>query len=239
MFANEPAVPHSSHTERGITGFAAAATGVDSMSDVLRVAVVDDHVTLADLLVRALDSEPGLSAVGSAHDGAEARELVERTRPDVLVMDVGLHEEDGLDLTAELLQDNPGMRVVVLTAQSSGDLVHRAVAAGAASLIPKTGSLDELVSAVRNAPRNGLSVHPELLQCLVSEPRRVVGKPALTAREADVLRLMAEGVPARQIGRTLGISEHTVRGHIKKLLLKLNAHSQLEAVAEATRRGWV
>ena len=201
----------------------------------VRVVVVDDHATVSELLARALDAEPGLACVGTASNAASALALVDAEQPDAVVMDVQLGDDDGIDTTAQLLARHPDVRVVVLTARTDHDLVQRTAAAGACALLPKDGSLDDLLRALRTASQGGLMVHPQLLRELVTaRPRE---SPSMTDREHEVLRLLHEGRTVRQIAAVLTISEHTARGHVKKVLQKLGAHSQLEAVAIATRLG--
>jgi len=204
---------------------------------VLRVVVIDDHSTFSELLSRALDSEPDVVCVGTAASAETGEALVHATRPDAVVMDVQLGRGDGLELTARLSAVYPELRIIVLTAHTDTTLVQRAAGAGACALMPKDGLLDEVLTALRGAPRGGLSVHPQMLRSLVTVPAQREQVAALTDREVDVLRLLNQGRSAREIAAALFISEHTVRGHIKKVLMKLDAHSQLEAVAIAHRRG--
>jgi DNA-binding NarL/FixJ family response regulator len=203
--------------------------------DDVRVAVVDDHATVSELLARALQGEPGLTCVGTASNADRAFALVAAERPDAVVMDVQLGDDDGIETTARLLEQHPGLRVVILTARTDQDLVQRTAAAGACALLPKDGSLDDLLRALRTAASGGLMVHPQLLRELVTgRPKET---PSMTDRELEVLRLLHQGRTVRQIAGVLTISEHTARGHVKKVLQKLGAHSQLEAVAMATRLG--
>ena len=110
-----------------------------------RVLVVDDHRTFTDLVVLALAAEPDLDCVGAAHDADSARAMVQQHAPDVILMDVNLGAQDGLDLTAELVAAHPGLRVVVLTAHGDAAVMRRAATAGACALLPKDGSLPELL----------------------------------------------------------------------------------------------
>lgn len=207
-----------------------------------RVLVVDDHRTFADLLALGLDAEPDFECVGTAHTIEEGIARALSLRPDVVMMDVQLGSEDGIEATAELTRLMPEMRVVVLTAHASHTLLERSAAAGACCLLPKDGSLDELLVAVRSSRRDGFVVHPSLLKRLVVPAQERRSPPAqqvapLTQREDEVLQLLAEGMDARAIGRQLGISLNTCRGYVRSLLMKLDAHSQLEAVAVAKRNG--
>ena len=209
----------------------------------IRVLVVDDHCTFAELVVVALAHEDDLDCVGAAHDADRARRMVQELAPDVILMDVNLGDQDGLDLTAELVAAHPGLRVVVLTAHADGAAMRRAAAAGACALLPKDGSLPDLLNGLRSARPGGFVVHPTLLRTLVTEERTAAEaagpQPVLTPRELLVLQLLAEGRDTRSIAHELKISVNTCRGYVKNVLMKLDAHSQLEAVVIAGRHGLV
>lgn len=217
------------------------ALGASDARPPVTVLVVDDHQTFTDLVRMALDAEPDLECVGTAHTVAVARVLAARHRPDVVLMDVNLKSDDGLDLTAELLAARPELRVVVLTAHGDKRVMKRAAVAGACALLPKDGSLPELLASLRGARAGEFRVHPALLHALVVEdpdPGPLAGTgPSLTPRERRVLELLAQGRDVRGIARELAISVHTCRGYVKALLSKLGAHSQLEAVAAARAQG--
>jgi DNA-binding NarL/FixJ family response regulator len=205
------------------------------------VLVVDDQRTFADLLAIALGAEPDFTCVGTSPSVAKAMVLAAELRPDLVIMDVRLADGDGVAATAELTRIYPELRVVVLTAHTDTTLMQRAADAGACALLPKDGSFPDMLTALRAARRGGLVIHPSLLRALVAERprRRSDALPALTRRERDVLRMLAAGSDARAIAKGLGISLNTYRGHVKSLLLKLNAHSQLEAVVIAMNYGLV
>lgn len=204
------------------------------------VLVVDDHTTFSDLLAMALDREPDLTCVGTAASVTEAFLKVDERRPDLVIMDVRLGEGDGVTATAELTRIYPELRVVILTAHIDTALMQRAADAGACCLLPKDGSFSDLLEALRSSRREGLIVHPTLLKALImSQPQRDVTIPSLTRREREVLKMLADGLDARAIAKNLAISVNTCRGYVKNLLLKLDAHSQLEAVVIATNRGLV
>ena len=204
------------------------------------VVVVDDHRTFSDLLAMALGAEPDFECVGKATSVATALAMVEDLRPDLVLMDVRLGDGDGVAATAELTRSYPDLRVVVLTAHADLALMKRAADAGACCLLPKDGSLPDMLEALRRSRRGGITVHPELLKALtMSAPPQMPQLPTLTRREHDVLMKLAIGLDARAIAKHLGISVNTCRGYVKSLMLKLGAHSQLEAVVIATTNGLV
>lgn len=204
------------------------------------VLVVDDHSTFAELLALALDSEPDLHCVAVAADRATAIEAAREHAPDIAVVDLLLGREDGISLAAELASLRPGIRVVILTAHADQIVMRRASAAGVCGLLAKNGSLNDLLNTLRSARPGGFIVDPQLLQRLVStRDNTPVDLPSLTPREQEVLELLADGQDARTAARSMGISLHTCRSYIKNVLAKLDAHSQLEAVATATRVGIV
>ncbi|GAB3245612.1 response regulator transcription factor [Alteromonas gracilis] len=208
----------------------------------LGVLVVDDHRTFADLVSRALDAEAGLHCLGTATTGAEAIAAIAQTAPDVILMDVDLGGEHGIDVTRDILARWPALPVVVLTGQADAAVMHAAAAAGACALVAKNGALDDLLDAIRAAHVGGMYVHPDLLVTLVGTERRTpvrVVAPELTPRESDVLHELARGQQVAQIARRLGMSVHTCRGHVKSILAKLGAHSQLEAVVVAGSLGLI
>ena len=213
---------------------------VSAVPTTTTVVVVDDHRTFSDLLAMALEREPDLSCVGTAAEVSEALAIVERLRPDLVLMDVHLGDGDGIVATAELTQRYPELRVVVLSAHIDTALMLRAADAGACALLPKDGFLSDMLTALRTSRRGGFAVHPALLATLITAPPPVSAPPALlTRRENDVLGLMALGQDARAIAKNLRISTSTCRGYVQNVLVKLGAHSQLEAVVIATNHGLV
>jgi DNA-binding NarL/FixJ family response regulator len=218
-----------------------------------RILVVDDHRTFAELLTLGLESQPDLTCVGHAQNCDEAFRLVREVEPDLVIMDLQLGQEDGVAATRHLVHEYPGLAVVVLTAHADTRHLARAAAAGACAFVSKTGALAEILATVRAARPGQLLLDPELLSALAVPNNRTEGaadsdeEPTsatrdapvidVTPRERQVLELLGQGMDARVIARTLGISLHTSRGHVKSLLAKLHAHSQLEAVVNATRAG--
>jgi DNA-binding NarL/FixJ family response regulator len=206
-----------------------------------RVLVVDDHRTFAELLSKALDAESDLECVGHAQDSAEAITAVLRLRPDVVLMDVHLPDRDGISTTAELVRDDPDLKVLILTAHASLADIERAAAAGASGFLAKDGSLTEVLGGLRTARRGSLILPDGLLDRLsaVGESDPSMDHWQLTPRELEVLELLGHGRDPRGIAKDLGVSLNTCRGYVKAVLAKLGVHSQLEAVVVATRAGLI
>ena len=210
-----------------------------------RVALIDDHQTLLDLLTFAMASEDDIEVVGTATTAADGQRLVDRTRPDVVLLDFALPDVDGVTLAAALVDRHPDIRVVMLTASEDADLISRAATAGASGFVAKSGALDQVLDAVRSARNGSMIVDPVFLARLGSAGRRqqpapdqgAPRRPVLTPREQEVLELLGRGKDPRTIARELSISLHTCRGYVKSTLAKLDCHSQLEAVVTAGRLG--
>jgi len=212
----------------------------DDVPSPIRVLIVDDHEVLGDSLSRVLDEEPDMVAVGLAQSLAQARTRVATNAPDVLLLDRRLPDGDGVDAIAELRELRPSMSVVVLTASAGDDVLVRAIEAGAAGFVSKTRGLQEVTSAVRAAAAGEAVISPEMLSRLLPKLRRGGGPdPDLTRREQEVLEMLARGLSNAAIAEELHVSVHTVRNHIANLSAKLGAHSKLEALSIAVRRGLV
>jgi DNA-binding NarL/FixJ family response regulator len=207
----------------------------------MRVLVVDDHQTFADLLSLALSSEPDLECVGTAGSAAQAVAMAVEVRPDVVVMDIQMPGQDGLAATRQLRERLPDAVIVVVSAHRDPTWVLRATQAGASAFVPKNGSLTEMLDVLRRARIGGMLVAASAFATAVAvEPDGTAApRVELTQRERDVLGCLSRGMAPKAIARVLGISLHTCRGYVKSLLAKLNAGSQLEAVVTAQRLGLI
>jgi DNA-binding NarL/FixJ family response regulator len=207
----------------------------------LRVLVVDDHGTFAELLTAAIDLEPDLVSVGYAPSGGSAVAMYAELRPDVVLMDPQLPDMDGFAAAAQIVAMNPEARVIVLTAHVTATAVATAAASGVCGFLSKEGKLEDLLKTVRTAKPGSLAVDPALVTRLFDQPPpagRALARP-LSKRELSVLVGMADGKRVTSIAYELRISSHTCRRHVKNLLSKLGARSQLEAVIIAVRIGLV
>jgi DNA-binding NarL/FixJ family response regulator len=213
----------------------------DGVDTPLRVLVVDDHQTFADLLSLALSSEPDLHCVGTAGSAAEAVAMAAELRPDVVVMDIEMPRQDGLAATRRLREVLPELVIVVVTAHRDPQWVLRATQAGASAFVPKNGSLPEMLDVLRRARNGGMLVAASAFGSSTPMAERAPAAPRveLTQRERDVLHCLNRGMAPKAIARVLGISLHTCRGYVKSLLSKLGVSSQLEAVVTAQRLGLI
>jgi DNA-binding NarL/FixJ family response regulator len=210
-----------------------------------RVLIVDDHLAFAEAVAIAIDLQGDLECVGATPNIEEALRLVRDRSPDVVLMDVYLPGIDGIEGTRRIKATNPATRVLIITGHTELDILTQAATAGASGFLPKESSLQEVVDAIRVPIDDKIVVDSSTLTALIERLRdteRASAKQArdtarLTRRELEVLVLMREGLDPQTIASRLGISVHTCRGHVKSVLLKLGAHSQLEAVVIAAREG--
>lgn len=205
------------------------------------VLVVDDHRTFTEAIALALAREPGLQCVGTAGGVEEALALVRKHRPDVVVIDVNLGDGNGVAAIPRLLAVSPDVRVVVLSGFVTRAVLQGALSGGASAVLPKDGRLDELFHAIRTARRDRFVVPPTMVGDLAPPGQHgsAEANTVLTTRETQVLEQLAQGTDTQGAAEALGISVLTCRGHVKSILVKLGAHSQLEAVVIAHRRGLV
>jgi two-component system, NarL family, response regulator DevR len=205
----------------------------------IRVLIVDDHEVLASSLAMVLEAEEDISTAGVATTLEQARALIGSSQPDVLLLDHRMPDGDGVAAIPGLRALRPSIRIVVLTASAADHVLMSAIQNGASGFLSKTRSLDEVTAAVRAAAAGESVISPELLARLL--PRFGSGKvhsvDELTERERDVLALVAQGLSNAAIAERLVVSVHTVRNHIASLSAKLGAHSKLEALSIAVRRG--
>jgi DNA-binding NarL/FixJ family response regulator len=212
--------------------------GEDAESGSIRVLVVDDHRTFAELLIGAFSREDDLASVGWAGSVEEGTAKALQLRPDVVVLDYHLPDGTGLAAAARIFAAAPATRIVMLTGAAPRAAMEQAAGLGICAFLPKDGSLSTVLDAIRHSRNGAFFVHPSLMVQSNPVSRPVTGPvPSLTPREREVLRLMSTGTDVRTSANLLGMSTNTCRGHVKSILAKLGAHSQLEAVATATRLG--
>ena len=196
--------------------------------------IVDDHQLVSDGLGMLLDGEPDMEVCGYGRTVAEAIRLAHQTDPDLVVMDFHLPDGTGLDAAIAIRRVRPDMRFVFLTRDDSVTARVAAVEAGAGAFVHKSRAASDLIEAVRQVGNGASLISPSMIASLLSRNGQLgVKRDSLTAREREVLRLMAEGASSREIADRLGISYATVRSHIRSFDTKLGVHSKIEAVAAA------
>ena len=210
------------------------------MTTQLRVLVVDDERLFAELMRVALSSADDIEVVDVVHDVATALARTAELGPAVVLSDFHLPDGTGADVARALRRSTPEVSVLVLTGDPSAATLADVARSGAVGHLTKARGLDEVVLAVRAAAAGEILFSPGELQRLLLAPRaeRQLDEP-LTARELEVLRLLAGGANTALSADELGISPATLRAHVQAILRKLGAHSRLEAVAEASRLGLI
>lgn len=211
----------------------------DAVASPVSVLVVDDHMMFAESLARLLEDEEGITVVGVASSGAVALELFDRLRPDVLLVDYRMPDQDGVEITAEIKRRAPHAMVVMLTGAADDRVLLAAIEAGCSGFLTKDRAAAEVADAVRSAASGEALITPAMLARLLPKlGRRSVGaNTELTAREREILGCMARGWSNKDIASELFLSVNTVRNYTQSVLTKLDAHSKLEAVSKAVRDG--
>jgi DNA-binding NarL/FixJ family response regulator len=199
---------------------------------VIRILLVDDHPVVRLGLRGMLDAEPDLTVIGEASSGPAGVDLATAERPDIVLMDLRMPGGDGVAATAQIVRQVPGSRVIVLTTyESDRDILH-AIEAGACGYLLKDSSPAELADAVRAAARGETVLAPSVASTLVRQVRKPAA-PTLSAREAEVLRLVAQGLTNADIGKRLFIAEATVKTHLLRVFNKLDVADRTAAVTTA------
>jgi DNA-binding NarL/FixJ family response regulator len=203
----------------------------------IRLVVVDDHPIVRQGLVASLQDEPDFLVVGAAASAEEALSVVEQLAPDVVLLDLELPGMSGLDAVTHLRALSPPPRIVIFTAYDTEERVIQAIRAGAAGYLLKGAVLADIAAAIRTVAAGGTALAPSAAAKLANAVRAPRGAGPLTPREREVLRLIAQGLPGKQIAGTLSISERTVKFHTASLIRKLGADNRAQAVALAAQRG--
>lgn len=199
----------------------------------IRILVVDDHPILREGVAAILENQVDMELVGEARDGAEAVATFRQLLPDVTLMDLQMKGVDGIDAISAIRVDYPKARILVLTTYAGDVQAVRALRAGATGYLLKSSLRSELIDAIRAVHAGRRHLHPEIADAIA---RHVVDEP-LSDREVAVLRLVANGNANKQVARTLGVSEETVKAHLKSVFAKLDVADRTHAITVATQRG--
>ena len=216
-----------------------------------RVLLVDDQTLIRQGIRLLLMTEPGIEVVGEASNGREALEMVEKLRPEVVLMDVRMPEMDGVAATREISTRYPETGIIILTTFDDEEYIFEGLRAGARGYLLKDISSEEMAEAVRVVARGGALIQPSITRKVLSEFARLSGMPPTTAgrpehsmppsglaeplteREVDVLRCIGEGLSNREIAGRLVITEGTVKNHVSNLIAKLSVRDRTQALIKA------
>jgi two-component system NarL family response regulator len=207
----------------------------------IRVVIAEDHRMVRELVAALLAREPDFTVVGEAGNGREAIDMVQKLRPDLLVLDVGLPEIDGIEVARRLRGSQPGLKLLALSIHSEERFVQAMLNAGANGYLLKTSAVTELVQAIRAVLQGKLYVSPEVAR--ETQADELAGAaPAsqsipIGRRERQVLALLAEGKRSHEIASQLGISIATVEAHRRNIMRKLGLHTVAELTRYAVRKG--
>jgi len=206
----------------------------------IRLLIADDHPVVRAGLAGMLSDEPGFEVVAEASNGGEAVRLAAATRPDVVLMDLRMPVVDGVAATARIAggeAGDPPPRVLILTTYETDDQILAAIEAGASGYLLKAAPQAEIVAGIRSVAAGQSALSPQVAVRLVERMRRPEASVVLTARETDVLRLVATGHSNKQVATALGIGESTVKTHLLKVFEKLGVADRTRAVTLAMERG--
>ena len=202
-------------------------------ASVVRILAVDDHPLLREGIAALIANEPDLKLVAEASNGRDAIEQFRKVRPDVTLMDVQMPDMSGIDALIAIREEAPKAKIIVLTTYGGDALAMRAIKAGAQAYVLKSLVRKELLETIRAVNRGQKRIHPDV----ALELAQYTGESTLTAREIEVLSLVAAGNSNKRIAASLNITEDTAKGHLKSILAKLGASDRTRAVTLALKRG--
>lgn len=211
------------------------------MSSSIRVLIADDHAFVRMGIQALIATEPGIDVIAEATNGEEAIRMANALQPDVILLDLVMPQIDGIEAIKNILEHQPAAKILVLTSFSTDDKLFPAIKAGALGYLLKDSRPEELTRAIWQVYQGESSLHPAIarrvLQELAQPSKQQPTTDPLTARELEVLRLIARGLNNDEIARTLVISEPTTRTHVSNILSKLQLASRTQAALYALREG--
>ena len=213
------------------------------MTDRIRILIADDHPIVRQGLQVLLESQPDLELIAQAENGEKAVRLANKLQPDVIVMDLQMPVKDGLTAVDEILRAYASIQILVLTSFPDDAKVLEAVKVGATGVILKDSPPDQLLAAIRTVYAGGSALHPTVARRLVQEiqqpHQRQPALDALTPREQDILKCLAQGMSNREIAGSLDISVRTVTTHVRNILDKLELDNRTQAALYAVKNGLI
>jgi len=212
----------------------------------IRIVIADDHAVVRQGTRSLLERESDMEVVGEAGDGEEAVKVIERSKPDVAIIDIAMPKLNGVEVTKQIKPRLPSTAVLILTAYDDDEYVFALLEAGAAGYLLKDVDSREVVDAVRAVYAGESVLHPVIARKVISRFRPAAAeagkeKPALelSEREMEVLKLAARGMSNSNIGDALFINVRTVQGHLSSIFNKLSVGSRTEAIFQAVKKGWL
>ncbi|HEX7056202.1 MAG TPA: response regulator transcription factor [Bacilli bacterium] len=235
----------------------------EQRNEKVKLLIVDDHQLFREGLKRILNMENDMEVIGECSDGLQAIEACNSLQPDVVLMDINMPVENGVAATEHLREIFPAVKILILSLHDDESYVFETLRKGASGYLLKDMEAESLINAIRSVVAGYAFIHPKVTGKLINQLRRmtylqesgVLGKDSkameagvkyvqtddspLTRREADVLRLMAEGKSNKAIGDYLFISEKTVKNHVSSILQKMEVDDRTQAVIQSIKNGWV
>lgn len=208
----------------------------------IRILIADDHGVMRAGLQAILEDEPDLQIVGVAASGEEAMRLAAKHLPDIALLDIGMPDMDGIEVTRQLAKLAPKIRVLILSVYEDESLVREAIKAGASGYVIKRAVEEELIAAIRSVSKGDMYIHPAVTRLLMKDLAPSVESKrdtleSITLREREVMGYLIRGYTNRQIAETLSISVRTVEGHRANLFDKLGIKNRVELVELAEKYG--
>jgi DNA-binding NarL/FixJ family response regulator len=211
-----------------------------------RILIADDHRIVREGLMSLIEKEADLEIVGMAANGRQALKMTHQLKPDVVIMDIAMPGLNGIDVTSQIVNEIPGVKIIALSMHSEKQLIQGMLRAGASGYLLKESAFEELIKAIRIVCTGKKYLSPDVTGIVLSDylnppSESISPETGLTLREREVLQLIAEGCTTRQIASRLHVSVKTVESHRSNIMHKLNLHSVAELTKYAVRHGitWV
>jgi DNA-binding NarL/FixJ family response regulator len=210
----------------------------------IRIVLADDHVILRQGTRQLLENESDMQVVGEASNGAEAVELVEKFKPDIVIIDVAMPVMNGIEATKKIKEILPGIKILVLTGYDYDEYIFSLLEMGAAGFLLKDVSGDDLVGAIRAVYLGEPVLHPTVMRKLMDRCKTITPQQpetrtnVLSEREMEVLKLAVSGKSNKDIAESLNISLRTIQAHMRSIFNKLGVGSRSEAIVSGLKRGW-